>query len=196
MELQFIKQKIQTIRGYQVILDFDLAELYEVSTKTLKQTVRRNIERFPDDFMFELTQMEYRILRSQIVTLESGRGKHSKYPPFAFTEHGVAMLSGILNSHKAIKTNIVIIRAFIALRKYALNFSELEQQIAKLEARFERDFSDVHEALKWLAAENQARAGDIATLQESNSSTENWHKRKRIGFKKEPWPRNYPARQA
>ncbi|MEZ4941146.1 MAG: ORF6N domain-containing protein [Saprospiraceae bacterium] len=186
MELQFIKQKIHTIRGYQVILDFDLAKLYEVSTKTLKQTVRRNIERFPDDFMFELMQMEYRILRSQIVTLESGRGKHSKYPPFAFTEHGVAMLSGILNSHKAIKTNIVIIRAFIALRKYALNFSELEQQIAKLEARFERDFSDVHEALKWLAAENQARAGDIATLQESNSSTENWHKRKRIGFKKEP----------
>ncbi len=184
MELHLIKQKIHTIRGCQVMLDFDLAALYEVSTKALKQAVRRNMERFPDDFMFELTQMEHRLLRSQIVTLEAGRGKHSKYPPFAFTEHGVAMLSGVLNSPKAIETNIAIIRAFIALRKYALNFTELEQQIAELEARFERDFTDVHEALKWLASENQTRADEIAVLQEINHPDEDWQNRPRIGFKK------------
>jgi len=92
MELQIIHSKIHTIRGQRVMLDFDLAELYEVETRVLKQTVRRNMERFPDDFMFELTKGEYNVLRSQFVILETGRGQYSKYVPFAFTEHGVAML--------------------------------------------------------------------------------------------------------
>lgn len=104
MELQIIQTKIFNIRGQMVMLDFDLAELYEVETKRMKEAVRRNMERFPSDFMFELTREEYKSLRTQFATLETGRGKFSKYLPFAFTEHGVAMLSGILNSPKAIGT--------------------------------------------------------------------------------------------
>ena len=97
-ELSNIQGKIHEIRGIRVMLDFDLAEMYGIETKALKQSVRRNIERFPDDFMFELTWNEYSSLRSQFVTLEIGRGKYSKYLPFAFTEQGVAMLSSIINS--------------------------------------------------------------------------------------------------
>ena len=96
------------------------------------------------------------------------------------------MLSSVLRSEKAIQVNIAIMRAFVAMRNYLLSFTELKQQIAELEARFERDFSDVHEALKWLAKENQARTSEIAILQESDTTTENWRDRKRIGFKKEP----------
>lgn len=151
MELQLIRQKIHDIRGEKVMLDFDLAELYEVPTKALKQAVRRNIERFPEDFMFELTREEYRSLRSQFVTLEkNGRGQYSKYPPFAFTEHGVSMLSGILNSDRAIQINIAIFRAFVALRRYVLTYTELAGKIAELETRFEREFADVHEVLRRL----------------------------------------------
>jgi len=98
MDLQPIQNKIYEIRGFKVMLDFDLAGMYGTETKVLKQSVRRNIERFPDDFMFELTRDEYNSLRSQFVTLDVGRGKYSKYLPFAFTEQGVAMLSTVLNS--------------------------------------------------------------------------------------------------
>ena len=113
MKLQIIQNKIYEIRGKNVMLDFDLAELYETETRVLKQAVRRNLERFPSDFMFVLTRDEYNFLRSQIVTLESGRGKYSKFNPFAFTEQGVAMLSSVLNSSKAIQVNIAIVRAFV-----------------------------------------------------------------------------------
>ncbi len=92
MQLQKIETKIYEVRGNKVMLDFDLAELYDVETKRLKEAVRRNIDRFPDDFMFELTRNEYNILRTQIATLEKGKGKYSKFNPFAFTEQGVAML--------------------------------------------------------------------------------------------------------
>ena len=102
MSLQVIQNKIVEIRGQKVMLDFSLAELYEVETKVLKQAVRRNMERFPEDFMFELTRDEYNFLRTQFVTLETGRGKYSKYLSYAFTEQGVAMLSGIQNSDTAI----------------------------------------------------------------------------------------------
>ncbi len=98
MEIQTIQSKIYEIRGQKVMLDFDLAHLYATETKVLKQAVRRNMQRFPPDFLFELTKEEYQVLRSQIVTLEPGRGKYSKYTPFAFTEQGVAMLASILNS--------------------------------------------------------------------------------------------------
>ena len=122
MELQVIQNKIYEIRGQRVMLDFDLAEMYQVETRALKQAVRRNIERFPDDFMFELTPKEYNDLkmniRSQNVILENGRGKYAKYMPFAFTEPGVAMLSSVLKSNAAIAVNITIIRAFIAMRNY------------------------------------------------------------------------------
>jgi hypothetical protein len=101
MELQLIQKKIYEIKGQKVMLDFDLAELYEAETKVLKQAVRRNMDLFPEDFMFILTREEYNSLRSQFVTLESGRGKYSKYLPFAFTGQGVAMLSSVLKKQKS-----------------------------------------------------------------------------------------------
>jgi hypothetical protein len=180
MELQVIQTKIFKIRGQMVMLDFDLAELYEVETKRMKEAVRRNIERFPDDFMFELTGDEYKALRTQFASLETGRGKFSKYPPFAFTEHGVAMLSGILNSPKAIETNISIIRAFVALRRYALTFDELAAKIIS----HDKELADINEVLRWLGEENQARANEIATLQTDNENPDDWQNRPRIGFKK------------
>ena len=112
MELQILQHKIYEIRGLRVMLDFDLAELYEVENKKLKQAVRRNIDRFPFDFMIELTREEYNSLRSQFVTLENGRVKFSKFLPFAFTEQGVAMLSSVLNSSKAVQINIQIYTNF------------------------------------------------------------------------------------
>ena len=136
-----IENKIYEIRGCRVMLDFDLAEIYEVETRTLKQAVRRNIERFPDDFMFELTELEYNLLkdrlRSQIVTLEigDGRGKYPKFAPFAFTELGVAMLSSVLRSDKAIRANINIMRAFVAVREYLLARASESVEIAQLRER-------------------------------------------------------------
>ena len=100
MELELIKNSILEIRGKRVILDYELAKLYEVETRVLKQAVRRNIDRFPEDFMFQLTKEEWKLLRSQSVTLEIGKGHHPKYLPFAFTEQGVAMLSAVLNSQR------------------------------------------------------------------------------------------------
>ena len=167
MEVQIIQQKIYEIRGQRIMLDFDLAELYEVETRVLKQAVKRNMERFPVDFMFELTPAEFRNLRSQFVTSSWGG---ARYPPFAFTEHGVAMLSGVLNGAKAIETHISIIRAFIALRHFARPYSELSQKIAALEAKLDREIADIHEALRQLAP---AEADPNA-----------WENRERIGFKK------------
>ncbi len=126
MELEVIKNKIIEIRGCKVMLDFDLALLYNVETRVLKQAVRRNHNRFPEDFMFELTKIEYDSLRSQIASLKNGRGQHLKYLPFAFTEQGIAMLSSILNSEKAIEVNISIIRAFVTMRQFTLTYSELK----------------------------------------------------------------------
>ena len=126
MELEVIQNKIFEIRGFKVMLDFDLALLYNVENKRLKEAVRRNLNRFPDDFMFELTKMEYDSLRSQIASLKNGRGQHLKYLPFAFTEQGIAMLSSILNSEKAIEVNISIIRAFVTMRQFTLTYSELK----------------------------------------------------------------------
>jgi len=149
-ELSNIQGKIYEIRGVSVMLDFDLAEMYGTETKVLKQAVRRNIERFPDDFMFELTRDEYNFLRSQFVTLETGRGKYSKYLPFAFTEQGVAMLSTVLSSDIAITTNIKIMRAFVAIRKLLLNppidkVSELQNEVRELKQRLEEVFTDYND---------------------------------------------------
>ena len=115
MELETIKNKIYEIRGQQVMLDFDLAELYQVSTSALNQSVKRNAKRFPPDFMFQITQEEFDSLKSQIVTSSWGGIRKM---PFAFTEQGVAMLSGLLNSDIAINANIAIMRAFVAMRNY------------------------------------------------------------------------------
>ena len=152
MELQLIQNKIFQIRGHRVMLDFQLAELYEVETKVLKQAVNRNRRRFPSDFMLELTQSEYQTLRSQIVTLEdsSSKGRHSKYAAYAFTEQGVAMLSSVLRSQKAIDVNIAIMRAFVLVRKHLTDYAELKSEIKKLELEMNRKFKDINEALHYL----------------------------------------------
>ena len=148
MELELIKKSILEIRGRKVILDYELAKSYEVETRVLKQAVRRNIERFPEDFMFCLSTQEMEILVSQnvIPTINHFGGAQ----PFAFTEQGVAMLSSVLKSKKAIQMNIVIMRAFVLLRQFALTYHELSEQLQALEQRHDQKFSDVEEVLKYL----------------------------------------------
>ena len=146
--IELIASKIYLIRNVKVMLDRDLAELYGVETKVLKQAVRRNIDRFPTDFMFELTKNEYQSLRSQIVTLK--RGQHSKYAPFAFTEHGVLMLSSVLNSERAIQANIQIMRTFTKLREALLDNKDLRKELEELKQLTEDRFRVVFETLDQL----------------------------------------------
>ncbi|MDP3913682.1 MAG: ORF6N domain-containing protein [Bacteroidota bacterium] len=170
MQLEKIQTKIYEIREQKVMLDFDLAELYETETKYLKRAVKVNIKRFPPDFMFELTKLEYDSLRCNFSTLETtGRGKYAKYLPFAFTEQGVAMLSGILNSDKAIEVNISIMRAFVFVRQYALSHKDLTAKLQELENKYDKQFNDVYDAINFL-------------LQKDNQETEQ-KLRKRIGYK-------------
>lgn len=150
-QLQTIQSKIYEIRGQKVMLDFDLAEMYGTETKYLKRAVKSNIKRFPSDFMFELTKEEWDSLRCKFCTLNSsGRGKHPKYMPFAFTEHGVAQLSSVLNSNIAIEINIQIIRAFIAVRQMIANpptdkVSELRNELKELKSYIEEVFADYND---------------------------------------------------
>jgi len=148
------------------MLDFDLAELYGVETRRLNEAVRRNSKRFPEDFMFELNYKEFTSLMSQIAT--SNRGGRRKMP-LAFTEQGVAMLSAVLNSQKAIDVNISIMRAFVMMRQLAVNYKELADKITALENKYNKKFADVYEALDLLLHDNKAQ--------------EDFSKRKRIGFK-------------
>lgn len=129
-----VENLIHLIRGQQVMIDRDLARLYGVETKRLKEQVRRNISRFPEDFMFELTKEE--CLRSQIATLNAGRGKHLKYMPFAFTEQGVAMLSSVLKSETAIEVNIRIIRAFTAMRSFMMSNAHMFKRLETIEHNY------------------------------------------------------------
>ena len=144
-----IIQSIHEIRSVRVMLDFDLAAQYGIETKVLKQAVRRNIKRFEgDDFMFEITRDEYNALRSQFVTLEvGGRGKYSKYQPFAFTELGVAMLSSVLNSDTAIDINRKIMRAFVAFRQYVLNYAELKQDLEVFKTETNKQIGGIYDVL-------------------------------------------------
>ena len=130
-----VMNKIYLIRGKKVMLDEDLAILYQVETKRLNEQVKRNANRFPPDFMFQLTFDEWESLRSQIVTLVKGRGKYSKYLPFAFTELGVSMLSGVLNSEVAIRVHIQIIRVFAKMRELLLTHKEILLQLEKIEKK-------------------------------------------------------------
>ena len=139
-EIILVQDLIHEIRGKKVMLDFDLARLYQVETRALKQAVRRNITRFPPDFMFELTLEETKKLlyssRSQFVTLENtGRGSNVKYKPFVFTEQGVAMLSSVLRSETAIQANIAIMRAFVQVREYLLAASSVSLKLEELKAK-------------------------------------------------------------
>lgn len=168
MHLVSNQNKIYEINGTSMMLDFDLAELYEVETRVLNQAIKRNIDSFPIDFMFRLTKEEWdKIMSSQIV-MTSKRPKSAL--PYAFTEHGVTMLASVLKSPKARKMNIAIVRAFVALRKTLLNIENLKAYVQELETKYDKQFADIFEAIKFLITENQG----------SNSNTE----RVRIGYKK------------
>ena len=142
-----IESKIFSIRGKRVMLDRDLAILYGVETKYLKQQVNRNIERFPDDFMFQLTRKEFNNLRSQIATSTWGG---VRYLPYAFTEQGVAMLSSVLKSKRAIQVNIQIMRAFIKLKEMLLTHKVLKQKVEEMEKKYDSQFKIVFDAIKQL----------------------------------------------
>lgn len=142
---------IVVIRGRKVMLSLHLAELYGVEPKALLQAVKRNLERFPEDFMFQLTADELYSLRSQIVTLENkGKGKHSKYLPYAFTQEGVAMLSSVLRSPRAIQANVAIMRTFVKLREMMLSHQELSRKIETLERKYDAQFKVVFKSIKEL----------------------------------------------
>jgi phage regulator Rha-like protein len=151
-----IEKHILLIRDQKVMLDENLAELYGVETKTLKRAVRRNRDRFPDDFMFVLTIDEYSSLRRQFGTIK--RGQHSKYLPYAFTEQGIAMLSGVLHSKQAVKVNIAIMRAFVRLREIFSAHKDLARKLEDLERRYETHDKQIHavfEAIRQLMAPEQ-----------------------------------------
>ncbi len=136
-----IENKIYLIRGQKVMIDHDLASLYGVHTRNIKRQVRRNLKRFPEDFMFELSQEEYNSLRCQIGTLK--KGKHSKYLPYAFTEQGVAMLSSVLKSERAIQVNIAIMRVFVRLKHILSTHREFAQKLNILEKKFEKHDGEI-----------------------------------------------------
>lgn len=135
LNIEDIKDLIYTIRGKQVMLDSDVASLYHYKTKSLNLAVKRNIDRFPEEFCFQLTEKEFESLRFQIETLkiQNGRGQHRKYLPYVFTEQGIAMLAGILRSDIAVKVSINIIKAFIEMRKFLLMNGQVFERLTKIE---------------------------------------------------------------
>ncbi|WP_413999827.1 ORF6N domain-containing protein [Flavobacterium sp. W1B] len=149
-----LQSKIYDIRDQKVMLDFDLAILYEVQTKVLNQAVKRNIKRFPSDFMFQLTIEEWGNMRSQIVTAYQNK-RNITVTPYAFTEQGVAMLSGILNSDVAVNVNIAIMRTFVLIRKYALEHKEFSEKLLEIETKYDKKFNDVYEALNYLIKKDE-----------------------------------------
>ena len=188
-DIAIIENKIYEIRGQKVMLDFDLAEMYGVETKRLKEQVRRNIERFPAEFMFELTKEEVAISRSQIATLKTGQGYNIKYLPFAFTEYGIVMLSSVLKSKTAVEVNINIIRAFVRMRQYLLSniptkeLEELKQRIEYLEEditsdreSYEKQFDDLFNAFAKISAIIQSRQTPLDRVKIEGFKTNNKEK--------------------
>ncbi len=167
LPVKTIERAVLRLRGHNVMLDADLAALYEVDVKVLNQAVRRNRARFPADFMFRLTGRETESLRSQIVTLKGRRGQHPKYPPYAFTELGVAMLSGVLRSSRAIRVNIQIMRTFVRLRQMLESNTHLAKKLDELEERYDMQFREVFRVIRQIIAPPSSS-------------------RKRIGFRSEP----------
>ena len=145
---EVIISRIYTLRHQKVMFDFDLAEMYGIETKRLKHAVRRNIERFPEDFMFELTMEEFQNLRTQFASSSWGG---SRYPPFAFTEHGAVMLASILNSETAVKASIFVVRTFIKLRQLISGYHELTERMDGLEEKYDSQFQQVIHDLEGLA---------------------------------------------
>lgn len=194
MSLQIIHNKIFEIRGQKVMLDFDLAQLYEVKTRRLNEQVKRNIDKFPEDFMFRLTVNEREIIRSQIATssdneinnssqiiLSSKKHRRKVYTPYAFTEHGVTMLASVSKSKKAIDMNIAIVRAFIATRHFANSHKDLFEQINDLRKEMQIRLGE-HDTQ--LTAIYDAPENLLDKKEEENKKKEKWVKRERIGFKK------------
>jgi hypothetical protein len=159
-----IESAILAIRGHKVLLDADLATLYSVEIKTLNRAVKRNLERFPADFMFQLNDDEASGLRCRFGTLKTGRGQHRKYLPYAFTEQGVAMLSSVLRSPRAVQVNIEIMRAFVRLRQMLQQNAGLARKLAAMEKKYDAQFKVVFDAIRRLMAPPEPR-------------------RKRIGFR-------------
>ena len=156
-----VVQNIHVIRGHKVLLDSELAALYQVQTKALNQAVQRNVDRFPADFMFQLSASEFENWRSQIVTSNSRAVMGLRRPPYAFTEHGVAMLSSVLRSKRAIAVNIEIMRAFTRLREVLSSHKELADQLAALESKYDRQFRVVFDAIRKLMIEPEPMSRPI-----------------------------------
>ena len=188
-DIAIIENKIYEIRGQKVMLDFDLAEMYGVETKRLKEQVRRNIERFPAEFMFELTKEEVQFSRSQIASLKNGPGHNIKYLPFAFTEYGIVMLSSVLKSKAAVEVNINIIRAFVRMRQYLLSnvpqkeLEELKQRIEYLEEditsdreSYEKQFDDLFNAFAKISAIIQSKQTPLDRVKIEGFKTNNKEK--------------------
>ena len=193
MQTQFIQHKIFEIRGQKIMLDYDLAALYEVETRVFNQAVKRNIDRFPEDFMFRITKKEWIAMRSQIVIASeqldenqpinrsqivtaSQIKRNKSVTPYAFTEHGVTMLASVLKSDTAVKMNIAIIRAFIALRKFVIQYKDILEQLDGLREKIgshDAQLNQIYEAL-----ENM-----LDKKTEEENKLEAWNNRKRIGFK-------------
>ena len=185
-EIVLVQDLIHEIRGKKVMLDFDLARLYHVETKALNQAVKRNIKRFPPDFMFQLSAEEYQVIRSQNVT---GLKRNTSAPPFAFTEQGVAMLSGLLKSDVAISANIAIMRAFVRVREYLLAASSVTLELNELRARVDLLKQEQEENLEAMNDLSEDLRQDIDNLYlaigELSSKIDEKRKepRQRIGFK-------------
>lgn len=171
LQLQVIQQKIYEARGLRIMLDFDLADLYYVETRVLNQSVKRNLDRFPKDFMFRLTTKEWANMSSQFVMTSSVK-RPKMALPYAFTEHGVTMLASILKSKRAIQMNIAIVKAFVALKQFVLEYKELTEQIQELKrttGTHGKQLNQIYEA--------------IENLLDEKAEQKNWQERERIGFK-------------
>ncbi len=183
MGIEIIQKKIYEVRGYKIILDFELAKLYEVETRVLNQTIKRNINRFPSEFMFRLNKSEWEHIQEylntqaqnvnmssqNVMTLPKQRPKTAL--PYAFTEHGVAMLASVLKSEKAVKMNIAIVRAFIALRQFAVNYDQLSKEITDLReitGSHNEQLNQIYDALE--------------KLMDEQIEQKKWEQRERIGF--------------
>jgi hypothetical protein len=148
--IERVEKRIVFLRSQKVIVDSDLAALYDVPVKRLNEQVRRNGERFPSDFAFQLTPAEYESLRSHFATLDRGRGKHRKYLPWAFTEHGALMAASVLNSPRAVEMSILIVRVFVRLRRILASHSKLARKFEEMEKRYDAQFRIVFDAIREL----------------------------------------------
>jgi len=161
--VELIEKRILLIRSQKVMLDSDLAELYGVTTGRLNEQVRRNISRFPKDFMFQLTAEETEALRSHFATSKTGKGGR-RYAPYVFSEQGVAMLSSVLRSERAVQVNIAIMRAFVQLREMIASHKDLARKFAAMEKKYDKQFKIVFEAIRQLMAEPPSKKRPIGFI--------------------------------